>query len=224
MPIVARAWIDGGKRVLSAPVLLACVAAASLLSPLYPNTASRRTLIEYVLVSSFLAGGIIDRYARARATRAHGFFAACGRHLGGMLRLAALEALLYLAADNIPDLRVAMALAAAVNLVFLYARVRLVVEDRRSAVGALLASGRFIRRNPAALVVYAVWTAAMVATGVMAGAAGRGAAPILILPLFASATVFFQSRLAHADYTAAPPDEWPESPAAETITNHRRSA
>ena len=35
-----------------------------------------------------------------------------------------------------------------VNLVFDYARIRLVVEDRRSALGALLASLRFVRRHP----------------------------------------------------------------------------
>jgi hypothetical protein len=51
--------------------------------------------------------------------------------------------------------------------------------------------------------------------------AARGAAPVLALPLVASATVFFQSRLAHAGYTAAPPLQWPESPAAEAIANHR---
>lgn len=214
---MAHAFSDGIRRVLSAPVLLACVAAASLLSPLYPNTASRRILFEYVLVLSFLAGGIIDRYARARPTRAHGFFAACGRHLGAMLRLAAIEILLYLAADNLPEWRAGVALAVVVNLVCLYARVRLVVEDRRSAFGALLAAMRFIRRNPAAAAVYAVWMAAMAAVALTA----RGAAPILLLPLFASATVFFQSRLAHAGYTAAPPVEWPESPAAEAIANRR---
>ena len=45
----------------------------------------------------------------------------------------------------------ALAIALAVGLACcLYARVRLVVEDRRSALGALLAGGRFIRRNPGA--------------------------------------------------------------------------
>ena len=49
----------------------------------------------------------------------------------------------------------------------------------------------------------------------------RGAAPIVLLPLYASAIALFQSRLAHAGYTAAPPLQWPESPAAETIANGR---
>ncbi len=214
---MAHAFIGGVGRVLSAPALLVAVAAASLLSPLHPLTASRRVLVEYALVASFLAGGIIDRYARARPTRATGFFAACGRHVAAMLRLAAIEALLYLAADNLPDWRAALAVAAAVNFLCLFARVRLVVEDRRSAVGALLAAGRFVRRNPGSGIVYTLWMAAAVAVAL----AARGAAPIVALPLLASAVIFFQSRLAHAGYTAAPPIQWPESPAAEAIANRR---
>jgi hypothetical protein len=214
---VAHAFSDGIRRVLSAPLLLLYVAAVSLLSPLYPNSASRRILLEYLLVSSFLVGGIVDRYARARPTRAQGFFAACGRHLGAMLRLAAIELLLYVAAGSIPEWRAALAAAAVVNVVCVYARVRIVVEDRRSALGALAAAARFTWRNPAAVMVYAVWMAAAVALAT----AARGAAPILVLPLLASAIALFQSRLAHAGYTAAPPIEWPESPAAEAIANRR---
>jgi hypothetical protein len=41
----------------------------------------------------------------------------------------------------------------------------------------------------------------------------------LHLAAYASATVLFQSRLAHAEYTAAPPLVWPDSPAAEAIVN-----
>ena len=215
---VAHAGSDGVRRVLAAPALLAGVAAISLLSPLYPNTASRRALVEYAIVSAFLLGGILDRYARGRPTRGYGFFGACGRHLGAMLRLTVVEALLYLAADNLPDVRAALAAALAVNLVAVYAKVRIAVEDRRSALGAMLASWRFIRRNAAAaIVVYALWAAAVAAVATIA----RGAAPILLLPLFASATALFQARLAHAGYTAAPPLEWPESPAAEAIANRR---
>jgi hypothetical protein len=210
--------LGGGiRRVLSAPAVLASVAALSLLSPLYPNTASPRVLVECALVSAFLCGGVVDRYARARPTRATGFFGACGRHFGAMLRLAAIEVLLYLAADNLPSVYAAVALAALVNLILLYARVRLVVEDRRSAIGAAVAAWRFVVRQPSAAAVYVVWAAAILVTARYA----RGAAPIFFLPLLASATIFFQSRLAHAGYAAAPPVEWPESPAAEAIANRR---
>ena len=215
---MTRAFGDGIRRVWSAPLLLACIAVVSLLSPLYPNTASRRVLLEFVLTGSFLAGGVIDRYARGRPTRGYGFFGACGRHLGAMLRLAALEIVLYLGVDNLPTpVAASVAIAVAINMVLTYARVRLVVEDRRSALGAVLAAGRFLRRHPAGCIIYLVWMAAAGATALYV----RGAAPILLLPLLASATVFFQSRLAHARYTAAPPLEWPESPAAEAIANLR---
>lgn len=215
---MARAFTEGVRRVLAAPAVLIGIAAAALLSPLYPNIASRRALVEFVLVGSFLMGGVIDRYARARPTRGYGFFGACGRHVAAMLRLALAEALLYLVADNLPDARAAVALAIAVNFVGLYARVRLVVEDRRSALGAVLAAVRFVRRRPLqCLAIYALWTGAMAAVAMVT----RGAAPILLLAEVATATVFFQSALAHVSYTAAPPLQWPESPAAEAIANHR---
>jgi len=41
----------------------------------------------------------------------------------------------------------------------------------------------------------------------------------LKLAFYASETALFQSRLAHAGYTASPPVVWPESPAAESIGN-----
>ncbi len=39
-------------------------------------------------------------------------------------------------------------LLAACNVLFDYAKIRAVVEDRRSMIGALLAAWRFLRRNP----------------------------------------------------------------------------
>jgi hypothetical protein len=215
---VAHAFSDGIRRVLSAPLLLAGVAAASLLSPFYPRTASARVLVEYALAWSFLSGGVIDRYARDRPTRGYGFFGACGRHFGAMLRLTLVEAaVLYLAMTRLEDRRAAITSAAVLALLSIYARVRIGVEDRRSAAGALLASARFLRRNPAGAALCLLWIAA----GVPLAYTARGAAPILLLPWLATTTAFFQSRLAHARYTAAPPLEWPDSPAAETIANHR---
>ena len=46
----------------------------------------------------------------------------------------------------------------------------------------------------------------------------------LKLAFYASETAFFQARLAHAGYTAAPPVVWPESPAAESIGNARAAS
>jgi hypothetical protein len=57
-----------------------------------------------------------------------------------------------------------------------------------------------------------------------AGEAGTFVQTFLILASWASATTLFQARLAHASYTAGPRLEWPDSPAAEAITNLMPSA
>ena len=44
------------------------------------------------------------------------------------------------------------AVLVAVNVIFDYAKIRMVVEDRRSAIGALGAALRFIARQPGAVV------------------------------------------------------------------------
>jgi len=220
----------------------------------------------YLVAWTFLAGGILDRYARQRPTRAHGFFAACGVFFFRFLRLAVVAGVVYwwlfafvhpwlfdgLFDDLTRDLsvertaffwRVALyavfgALLVAANVVFDYTKVRLVVEDRHSVVGALVAALRFVRRHPARvaglyalnalvfLAVLAVW--ALAAPGVT----GSGAAMwlaffgsqayivvrlLLKLQFLASQTALFQANLAHASFVRAPAPVWPESPAAETI-------
>src|SRR5262245_56094809 len=49
----------------------------------------------YIVLWIFLAGGIIDRYARNRATRSAGFFAACGVYSARFARLAAVQGIVY---------------------------------------------------------------------------------------------------------------------------------
>jgi hypothetical protein len=223
-------------------------------------------LTAYLIGWTVLVGAIIDRYARQRPTRAHGFFAAGGRHLFRLLRLAAIAALIYwllfgyvharLFDDWYPDLtrdldterrafaiRLAMygvfgTALLAVNVLFDYAKVRLVVEDRRSAIGALIAALRFIARNPGRVLgLYALNALTFLAlVGVWAlaapGAGGAGAwmwagfaagqlyllgRLMIKLQFLASATALFQTRLAHAAYAAAPVPSWPDSPSAELI-------
>ena len=206
-----------------------------------------------LVVWSFLAGGILDRYARNRPTRGRGFFGACGAHFPAMLRLGIAEWLMLdfvawlisFARDRAGLERHATygpaVVLLAAGLVFLYARVRIVVEDRRSMLGALLAGGRFIRRNPATLPIFLIFAASVwVATSLWDQLAPQVGSPallpfaaaelivafllFLVFASWASATALFQARLAHASYTAAPPIEWPESPAAEAMTNLVRSA
>jgi hypothetical protein len=222
----------------------------------------------WLVLWAFLTGGIIDRFARARRTRAHGFFGACGIHFWRLLRLGVAALLVYgflfryvhgwlfsslypwLTRDLTVErsafaIRVAAylffgALLLACNIVFDYARIRIVVEDRRSAVGALLAGSRFVRRHMgAALQLYAINAAAfvvLIALYALVAPGARGSAMsvwvvfgigelyilarhYLKLLFYASETVFFQGALAHAGYTAAPALVWPDSPAAETIAN-----
>jgi hypothetical protein len=217
---------------------------------------------------SFLSGGVIDRLARRRHTRSHGFFAACGVHFWRLLRLGALAWLVYaflfryvhewifaralgaLTHDvgvertafvyRIAGYLLFGALLVACNIVFDYARIRIVVEDRRSAIGALLAGGRFVRRHMGAAVglyslnalafvaliaVYAALAPAAPGSGwSMAAALAIGEAYILArvylkLLFYASETALFQGELAHAAYTAAPAVVWPDSPAAESIAS-----
>jgi hypothetical protein len=131
----------------------------------------------YLLVWTFLAGGIIDRYARQRRTYAHGFFAASGVFFFRFLRLGIVAAVVYLflfryvhewlftdwlrsATRDLNVERTAFlwrllmyaifgALLVAANVLFDYTKIRAVVEDRRSMAGAILAAARFIIRNPA---------------------------------------------------------------------------
>jgi hypothetical protein len=232
----------------------------------YPPPALMWLLAVYLALWTFLSGGIVDRYARQRATHAHGFFSAAGRVWFRLARLSVLAGACYwllfqylhawLFLDVYRDLTRGLgverttfvwrlvfylvfgAALLLVNIVFDYARVRLVVEDRRSALGALLAAGRFLWHHPLAaaglyalnalvfVVLLALWSVAA------PGIHGPGAAMWLAfvvgqlyllarlaikLHFLASQISLFQAHLAHATYTAAPAPAWPESPAAEAI-------
>ena len=130
----------------------------------------------YLAGWTFLAGGILDRYARQRRTRAYGFFAASGVYFFRFLRLGIMAGIFYWwmfaivhywlfdkwYADltrNISVEREAFAIRVAIysvfgamllfgNMVFDYTKIRTVVEDRRSVFGALNATLRFVVRRP----------------------------------------------------------------------------
>lgn len=220
----------------------------------------------HLLVWIFLSGGILDRYARQRPVRAHAFFAACGVFFFRFLRLAIVAGTIYwllfhyvhewlletwltrLTRDiaverTVFAWRVAMyaafgTLLLTVNVMFDYAKVRAVVEDRRSAIGAFLAAVRFTAHHAGA--VAGLWTlnalAFLALVGVWAalapGAGGAGASMWIAFALgelyllarlaiklqfMSSQTALFQALLAHAKYTAAPEPMWPEPPAVERI-------
>jgi hypothetical protein len=222
--------------------------------------------IAYLLVWAFLVGGILDRYARNRPTRSAAFFSACGVYFFRFARLAVVAAVGYWLIFGVLHawlfdgfypwatrdmnvertafiLRVALYLVfgaalTAFNLWIDYAKVRAVVEDRRSMVGAMLMSFRFIRRQPIETIgLYAadalLYLAVIALYATFAPAAGKtgwtmwfgfavGELYLLArlwvkLVFWASEIALFQSKLAHAEYVAAPLPIWPESPSAEAI-------
>lgn len=218
--------------------------------------------IAYALLWVFMAGGLIDRFARDRATRTHVFFQASGGYFFRLLRLSAISTLIYAAivlhahhwlledtfdrlTENLDVERTAFAiriglytafvlLLALVNIWFDYAKIRLIVEDRGSVVGALRAAARFIGRSGlgtfvlylldaaffgGVLLIYALlapgasstWLAFIVGQLYVAARLG------VKLVFWASAIAWFQGRLAHAGYASAPRPAWPDSAAAEAI-------
>jgi hypothetical protein len=218
----------------------------------------------YLVLWLFLSGGILDRYARNRPTRSYEFFTACGVYFVRFLRLAPIMALTYYLLfryvygwifnglyDRLThDLTVErtafiwrLALYAlfglplvVANIVFDYAKVRAVVEDRRSMIGAVVAGVRFARRNIGGvaalylmnglLFVAIVGVYAFVAPG--AGAAGLNlwlgflASQLYLLArlwvrlvFVASEVSIFQGRLAHAGYVASPAVPRSEPPIVE---------
>ena len=221
----------------------------------------------YLLLWLFLSGGILDRYARGRPTRAHEFFSACGVYFVRFLRLAPFIAATYywLFAFVHPLLfgsvyeevtrdvtagrtaffwRLALyvvfgLLLVLANILFDYAKVRAVVEDRRSMIGAIGAGLRFVRRNAAAVASLYMMNGLMFA-GVIAlyslvapGAEPSGARMWLgflmsqlylagrlwvRLVFFGSEVSLFQGRLAHAGYVAGAPVPRPVPPIAEQFT------
>jgi hypothetical protein len=217
----------------------------------------------HMIVSLFLIGGVLDRLARDRAIGAAAFFSACGMYAARFLRLAIIATVMYWfllvpyhqwlfeelyssLTENLTIERTAffyrVGLYAAfllplllVNLVFDYAKVRAVVEDRRSMIGAVVSAVRFIRRHPgAAIGLYLL--DALLFLGVIGlyflvapGAYVPNAVAFAIGQLYivlrvmvrlqfaASQIALFQNRLAHAGYVARPVPKWPDSPTAEAL-------
>jgi hypothetical protein len=217
----------------------------------------------WLLAWTFLWGGILDRYARPRATRAAGFFGACGAHAGRMLRLGLLAGIAYavlmwyvhpllfeslygwmthdLAVERTAFLiRLSLyllfgALLLIVHIVTDLARVRAVIEDRRSMIGAYLAGWRLLAARPGAVlgvyglaaVALVIWLAlyALVAPGArgsgawvwvafLAGQVYLAGRLWLKLQVPASLIALYRGAVARGDLDLTPSPVWPESPAA----------
>jgi hypothetical protein len=254
------------------PTIIGFAAVLSNISGLFDNQPLATTIVgatlAWMTIWSFLSGGVLDRYARNRPTRAAGFFAACGTHFWRFLRLAIVGwfafALLFsvlhpwifdtayqrLTRDVTVERQafairfagyllfgLALALCA---MVFDFARVRIVVEDRRSAIGALVASLRFVGRNFSAvaglyLLTGIIFVVVLTGYALIGRSAPRSgwqmwivlasgqlyilARHYLKLLFYASQTALFQGSVAHAEFTAPPVVVWPDAPAVEAVTN-----
>jgi hypothetical protein len=222
------------------------------------------TLGLYLAAWMFVTGGILDRYARGRNVGAFAFFASSGTFFFRFIRLGIAAAVTYWflftyvhdwlfakwylnVTRDIPTERIVfswrvlmyaifIALVAAATLAFDYAKVRAVVEDRRSMTGAFIAALRFIVRNPTRVLgLYVVNTmlflAAIAIWGLInQGAGGAGiwmwtgvavsqgyilARLVVKLQVLASGTALFQRSLAHWGYSALPIAPRPEPPIVE---------
>ncbi len=197
----------------------------------------------YAILWLFFSGGVIERYARRPEAHRRPFLSACGAYFPRFVRLGILMAVVYAllfgalqpwmfhrvypklagaAADrNAFAVRISLyaifgLLVAAANIVFDYAKVRTVVENRRSMTVGVAAAFRFVRTHPGAaigvygldvlmfagmLVLYAaiapgsggtgatVWLAVLIGQAYIAG---RLAVRMLF---FASETAAFEDRL-----------------------------
>jgi hypothetical protein len=203
------------------------------------------TLALQSLLWMFLSGGALDRYARGRRIGAAAFFAACGVYLFRFLRLGVAVAIggiglmrlrQWLGPNPYAEAAILLLLIAA-TVVIDFARVRAVVEDRLSMLGAVAASLRFVRRRPwrvAALTLLNCVAVLVVLRFQMQvlSPSGEQSPWLLMLMLvvgvavrlacLASEVVFFQGELAHAGYTAAPLPIWPDSPSVEAMDNLQR--
>lgn len=220
----------------------------------------------YLLLWLFLSGGILDRFARSRPARSYEFFTACGVCFVRFLRLAPIIALVYYllfryvhawlfddfynhVTRDLSVGRTALmwraglyavfgSLLMAVNVVFDYAKVRAVVEDRRSMIGAVVAGLRFVTRNigavaalyvmngllfVGALALYALVSPGALPAGLLmwigfaVGQAYLLARLWVKLVFFASEVSLFQDRLAHPGYVASPAVRLPEPPIVEQV-------
>ncbi len=207
------------------------------------SPAQTATLALFFLVWVFLSGGFIDRLARGTRSSSRGFFAACGACFGPLTRLSLvsfaayatvlvwLEPAMARASDTL-DTPARMTLFGAlaillflIALVFDYARVRLVIEDRRSALGAIAASLRLIRAHPGRILLAQglFWFLLVIWITLRAFPDNvppwlehlLGAGEILLkLALVAAQASIYQQFLASAGWVAREDPRWPDEPSA----------
>ena len=249
---LAPAWVPSFQnhwvRLLYAQLEQLSYALAPELSPFFFPGGLTAPFVAALAIQAalwlFLSGGILDRYARGRPVRTAAFFSACGVCFFRFLRLAAIVgsagSMLWgvqrVFSTSLPVRLAVLVLIAILGLIVDFAKVRAVVEDRHSMIGALAASVRFIRRRLwrvaglALLNGLAILAVVRIQFQIVSTQGPGWLEPIMFtallllgiavrLAFMGSEVVFFQGELAHAGYTAAPIPEWPDSPAVEAMDN-----
>jgi hypothetical protein len=210
-------------------------------------TAFVASLIVNTAMWMFLTGGILDRLARARPIGTAAFFGACGVFFFRFLRLAAIVAavswpiwMVQRASEgNLVVRGLVLLTVAVISVLWDFAKVRAVVEDRHSMISAFTAAIRFVRRRAWRVLLLALLNGLAIlavlriefqilltpAEGLMSAALSIGWLLLAVatrLAFLSSEVVFFQGELAHAGYTAAPLLIWPDSPSIEAMENLRK--
>ncbi len=171
VPVEPTTWRQQMAATATAEILggTGTVAAALALSGgILPSASTALSVLVPAVVWVVFSGGILVRLARrrARAPDPPGFAAACRAYAGRLGRLGVLTGLAYWVLFRLLAPRVSMPgtdgapawLQASAAVVFAavlivmgavvdLARVRVIVEDRRSMIGALVSSARFVRRR-----------------------------------------------------------------------------
>ena len=259
---ITPAFREGLQRVLSSPTLMVLLAVVSFMAWTTGAVLGfngqysfwSALLVAYSIIRAWWTGGILHRYAQNRPMRDGAFHRACGTFFFRLLRLHLLSALILGSSLYVAEwmmfhqinLGVMLGFGSLFGLGYIfcdvvldYAKIRTVVEDRRSMVFAITAGFRFVVRRPGAvvrlylldatigfigfgsfvLVNYSLvpvglhWLLVLliVALGMVVVA---GWVPLLFL---STQTAFFQDELAYPGYTAGSGVSPPDLPVTEVV-------
>ena len=259
---ITPAFREGLQRVLSSPTLMVLLAVVSFMAWTTGAVLGfngqysfwSALLVAYSIIRAWWTGGILHRYAQNRPMRDGAFHRACGTFFFRLLRLHLLSALILGSSLYVAEwmmfhqinLGVMLGFGSLFGLGYIfcdvvldYAKIRTVVEDRRSMVFAITAGFRFVVRRPGevvrlylldatigfigfgsfVLVNYSLvpvglhWLLVLliVALGMVVVA---GWVPLLFL---STQTAFFQDELAYPGYTAGSGVSPPDLPVTEVV-------
>ncbi len=248
---ITPAFRDGLRRVLSSPALMVLLAilflmvgVTDLLTPGLETVSEYPFVFEFLVVYSIIrawcTGGVLHRYAQNRPMRAGAFQRACGTFFFRLLRLHLLSALIlggslyvwlyYQFGYYLVLLGLGYIFC---DIVLDYAKIRTVVEDRRSMVFAVAAGFRFAVRRPGAVLrrylLNAQIAAIVLGTGGVATIYLHIESLLMVFPLgivllvwvpllfLSTQTTFFQDELAYPGYTAGSGVSPPDLPVTEVV-------